>query len=282
MEFLYMGTAAAEGIPGMCCNCNVCQKALALGGKNVMTRSQALIDGELLVDFASDTYFHFLQAGKTMWDIENVLLTHSHSDHLTLEEFYSRYENTTASTAKYPKLKIYTSAGVIDMIRRTLEAKGAYGKWFDTYFDFIPMEYFQPVQVGAYTVTPFPAEHAKPEKAFIFLIERDGKSVFYGNDTGVFGEEVDEWLEKNKKHIDLLSLDCTKGDNPFTYTSHMSMAEGRAITDRFIKRGVVDGNTRLIYTHFSHNCRMVYDELKVVAKEKYGFEVAYDGMRVQL
>ena len=61
MKIRYMGTAACERIPGMFCNCDVCQRAMSEGGRNIMTRSQALIDDRLLIDMSGETYMHFLQ-----------------------------------------------------------------------------------------------------------------------------------------------------------------------------------------------------------------------------
>ena len=128
-------------------------------------------------------------------------------------------------------------------------------------------------------ITPLPAAHADSEQAFLFLIEKDGKTLFYGNDTGCFDETIDRYLVTQGKHIDLLSLDCTKGDTDATYHTHMSMAEGRQIADRFAKLGLIDESTLLYYTHFSHHCGMIYDELKLAA-QKYGFRVACDGLEV--
>ena len=135
--------------------------------------------------------------------------------------------------------------------------------------------------VGEYLVTPLPAVHMDTEQALIYLIEKDGKTLFYGNDTGVFSEEIDDYLKRNGKKIDVLSLDCTKCDNEFEYYTHMSMAEGRMIADRFIKKGLLSDDVKLYYTHFSHNGGQIYDDL-VVAAKKYGFEVAYDGLKISL
>lgn len=282
MQILYMGTAAEERMPAMFCNCAVCQKSLKLGGKNIRTRAQALIDDGLLVDFGCDTYAHFIDAGRTLWDIQNVLLTHSHPDHLTLEVFSSRYHWLSAETTKYPTIRIYTSAGVIEKIWRVVEARGLEKEMIEKFWEFIPMEYFKPLEIDGYTVTPLPARHAIPEQAFVFLIEKDGKTIFYGNDTGFFDESIDEWLTKNGKYIDLLSLDCTKGDVDTPYYGHMSMREGRAIADRFYAKGIIDDKTKLYYTHFAHGCKMTHDELVQTAKEKYGFEVTYDGFRLDV
>ena len=61
MKVVYLGTAAAEGIPGMFCVCETCRRAMERGGRNIMTRSQMLVNDDLLVDFSGDTYQHFLK-----------------------------------------------------------------------------------------------------------------------------------------------------------------------------------------------------------------------------
>jgi phosphoribosyl 1,2-cyclic phosphate phosphodiesterase len=282
MKVLYMGTAAEERIPGMFCNCELCQKSLKLGGKNIRTRAQALIDDTLLVDFGADTYDHFIKAGKTLWDIQHVLLTHSHPDHLTLEVFSSRNHWLSAETCKYPTLKVYTSAGVIEKIWRVVEARGLEKELIEKFWEFIPMNYYESFKIDDFTVTPLPANHARGEQAYIFLIEKDGKSMFYGNDTGTFSTDVDEWLAANNKYIDLLSLDCTKGDIDTPYYGHMSMSQGREIADRFLAKGVIDDKTKLYYTHFAHGCKMTHDELEKRAKEKYGFNITHDGFCIEV
>lgn len=280
MKLRYMGTAALERLPAIFCNCDNCRKAMAAGGKNIMTRSQALLDDRLLIDLNSETYTHFLQMGRTLWDIENIIITHGHCDHFTFEEFCCRTPGGT-KTVKTEILKVYTSRDMIERMWASLEARrDKYTPRLAGRVEFIPMEHFVPVKIDGYTVTPLPARHGDESQAFLFLIEKDGKTLFYGNDTGYFDEQIDQYLVANGKHIDLLSLDCTKGDNNKAYTTHMSMAEGRSIADRFAAAGIIDESTKLYYTHFTHHCGMIYDELKIAAK-KYGFEVAHDGLEVE-
>ncbi len=279
MKIRFMGTAALERIPAIFCDCPTCRRALAAGGRNIMTRSQALIDDRLLIDLNSETYTHFLQLGRTLWDIEHVLITHAHCDHFSFEEFCCRCFGGT-KTVKAEKLKVYTSRGVIDRYWAALNArKDKYTRGIASRVCMVPLQYYCSVLVDGYTVTPLPAQHADEEQAFIYLIEKDGKSLFYGHDTGCFGEDIDRWLADNGKHIDLMTLDCTKGDVERDYKTHMSMSEGRTIADRFLKKGIIDENTKLYYNHFSHHCGMIRDELAVAA-EKYGFQVSYDGLEV--
>ena len=52
MKLTYLGTAAAEGWPAAFCNCDGCRAARRLGGRNIRTRSQALVDDALLLDLS--------------------------------------------------------------------------------------------------------------------------------------------------------------------------------------------------------------------------------------
>lgn len=219
MKIRYLGTGAAEGIPAMFCACDTCKRALNAGGKNIMTRSQMLINDDLLIDFNADTYSHFLKLGRTLSEIEYILITHSHTDHFTFEENFNRFFGI-AYNIKAEKLKIYLSKDAYDVMMSCTKARGEDIARRDQRFEYIVVEPFVSIQVGEYLVTPLPAVHMNPEQALIYLIEKNGKTLFYGNDTGVFPEMVDDYLKDNGKKIDLLSLDCTKCDNDFGYYSH--------------------------------------------------------------
>ena len=281
MKIQYLGTAAAERIPAIFCNCPTCQKALELGGKNIMTHSQVLLDDSLLIDLSCDTWQHFMCLGKTLESIGHLLITHSHSDHFSIAEILLR-SSGMAKEITAETLHVYASRDVVKIIEEHLancsEKKRAQ---MQGRLEAHTLEYFAPCEICGFTVTPLPAVHAGEENAMIFLIEKDGKTLFYGNDTGVFSTEIDDYLAQNKKHVDLLSLDCTKGDQPFTYAHHMSMAEGRSIADRFFEKGILNEKSLLYYTHFSHNCGNVHDELEEIAK-KYGFRITHDGFTVEI
>ena len=78
LKIRYLGTAAAEGVPGVFCQCALCQHARRAGGRDIRTRSQALVDERLLIDFPPDTYLHTLYGGLELWKIHSCLITHNH------------------------------------------------------------------------------------------------------------------------------------------------------------------------------------------------------------
>ena len=56
MKFQYLGTAAAEGIPALFCNCDICRTAARRGGKELRMRSGALVNDKLLIDLSPDLF----------------------------------------------------------------------------------------------------------------------------------------------------------------------------------------------------------------------------------
>ena len=82
MKIKFLGTAAYEGVPAMYCQCKVCRDSLKTGGRALRTRSQALVDDMLLLDYNADTVCHFLQYRIDWNKVGSCLITHSHSDHL--------------------------------------------------------------------------------------------------------------------------------------------------------------------------------------------------------
>ena len=281
MKLQFLGTAAAERIPAMFCACDTCRRAFNAGGRNIMKRAQVLINNDLLIDFSGDTYTNFINVGKNLSDVEYLFITHAHEDHFTFEDFFSRFEGI-AYNVKAEKLKVYLSSVAYDIMQKCITARSLDQSRLKKRFEFVVIKPYTSISVGNYTVTALPAVHASEGEALIFLIENDGKAFFYGTDTGFFSEEIDEFLIKENKKIDLLCLDCTKCDNEFDYYVHMSMSEGRRIADRFAEKCLLKEDAKLYYTHFSHNGMMIYDELVTAAKSKYGFNVAYDGLTVTL
>ena len=66
MKYTFYGTAAAEAIPGIFCECEACKRAWKLGGRNIMTRSQSVVDGILGIDFSADSYMHAVNYGEVV------------------------------------------------------------------------------------------------------------------------------------------------------------------------------------------------------------------------
>lgn len=272
MKLTYLGTAAAEGFPAVFCNCQYCAEARALGGKNIRTRSQAMIDDELLIDFPADTYLHFLSQGISAHKIRHLLITHSHSDHLYPTDL-GRHKWPFAHNMETEQLQVYCSRGAYDAIDREVGDK--------TGFQLQLIKPFEPFRVGNYEVCPLPARHFKGDDAVFYIIKGE-KTILYAHDTGYFYEEVFDYIQKNRIRFDLISLDCTNVDIPVSNTgSHMGVPNILEVVQRLTDMGAVDENTVKYINHFSHNA----NPLQSVLEERVGalgYCVAYDGLAVEL
>ena len=276
MILQYLGTGAAEGIPGVFCACKICETSREKGGKDIRTRSQAIVyanalgegnqDERLLIDLPPDTYLHVVRDGLRMERIGHLLITHSHSDHFYPTELQFRKGVFANPNPAFP-LNIYGNETVYEICTEKL-----YDPKYDS-FNFHIVENFKPFSAGVFTVTPLTAAHARNERCLIYMIELGGKRILYGNDTGFFPEETWDYIAG--KAFDFISLDCTfcglkegKG--------HMGVPDIIEVEARLKELGCLTENTQIVIHHFSHNGGLGHDELVELA-DIHGYGVSYDG-----
>lgn len=278
MKIQFLGTAAAESWPALFCRCDHCERARVAGGKNIRTRSQTLINNDLLIDFPSDTNHHMLMNNLDLSAVKYLLVTHAHIDHFAPIDLFFRSKSYYAHNLTEEKLFLYANEAVLEIYDRIIAEYTVEPQDQGIFPAFLPL--YTPTQLGAYTVTALKANHAEEEKnAYIYLIT-DGKStLLYLHDTGRLYDEVYAYLKENKIKADLISFDCTyvlldSGGG------HLGLDSCQAERDKLIENGIADEKTRFIVNHFSHNGRAIHDELVPVAK-KLGFETAYDGMKIE-
>lgn len=277
MEIKYLGTAASEGIPALFCDCETCRRSMKLGGKNIRTRSQAIIDNSLLIDFPADTYMHFLKHKIPMTKIKTCIITHSHEDHLYPDEIIMRKTDCFAHVDSGEALTFYCTESGYNMICKVTEKNHIP----DRDVRVKKIEPFEAFETEGYKITPMRAIHDPKSSPVIFAIEKDGKSIFYANDTAQICEETMDCLKKFKKPFNVVSFDCTWANNPDYDGGHMNFKQNIEFRDEFIKCGIANKDTVFITNHFSHNSKdVVYDDFLKIANE-YGFTVAYDGMEIK-
>lgn len=277
MKLQYLGTAAAEGVPAIFCECENCMKSKAAGGRNIRTRSQALVDDRLLIDFPADTYMHFLEHNVPLTAINHCLITHSHTDHLYPAELEMRKKCFSHIYKDNAPLTFYSDESGFNMIS---DAKTMYNI-SDEDVAVKKIALYKAFDVVGYSVTALRAAHDPKSTPVVFLIEKDGKTLFYSNDTSEYPEESMEYLKTLQKPIDVISLDCTEACNSSTYVGHLSLERCVQLRSALYDIGAADDHTVFILNHFSHNGKnVVYDDFVKIAAE-HNFEVSYDGMVIE-
>jgi len=276
MKIKFLGTGAAEGIPAIFCECDICEEAKRLGGKNIRTRSQALIDGKILIDFPPDSFYHMIEHQVNLSNIQYLLITHEHSDHLYLGDLEMRkkpfahfktYEKPLTVFAhgeSYRIIKEYVEKHKLAETRRVLVQEIQPNIWFN---------------IEDYEIMPLRANHPSAKTPVMYLIKHKDKVMLYAHDTSYFLDESFSILTDNNIVLDLISLDCTSALLKNYRGTHMSLDVNLALLEHLRELRIITYKTTVVVNHFSHNGLANYDTLVEVTKP-YGIIVSYDGLEV--
>lgn len=274
MKIKYLGTAAAEAIPALFCDCHVCEKARRNGGKDIRTRSQSLIDGGLLIDFPADTLSHVIHQGLDLQSVEALLITHTHQDHFYPQEFQHRAEPFAHSIEK--PLDVYGNDMMFKTATKMMD-EDRHGESMKKVWRFHMVNAFEPFLIGKYRVTALKARHDPTQNCYVYLIEKGNQSLLYAHDTGLFEEET--WSYLAGKRLDLVSMDCTMmalDQNHY----HMGFSGNIEMAKKLRELNCAHKDTVFVCNHFSHNGLWSHDQLVEKAKS-HGFLATYDGLEIE-
>ncbi len=285
MNFTFLGTAGAFSYPEPFCRCENCIKAQAEGGKSLRKRSAALINTDLLIDMGPDVVAATQQYGLSLSSIQYCLQTHAHFDHLDLSLLLSRSRSYGESNTH--QLHFYASPETLQLADKIFQENIASYSLFDPFAEtelnlkLHAVQPLHPVDVGAYRVIPFPANHDPGSGAMLYAIEnKTGKSIFYGTDTeALFDETWQGFLDFNLQ-FDMVVLDHTCGVNNADF-GHMNAQMVTEHIQRMRSTGILKSDGAAYITHISHRGNPPHDEL-VHATRQNGYLVAYDGLVAQI
>ena len=124
-----------------------------------------------------------------------VLISHSHRDHFGL------------MASLPPGTPIYMGK----LGRRLIDATRVFLREERYALDFHEFSAWKPTTIGAFTITPYLVDHSAAD-AYAFLIEAEGKRLFYSGDLrshGRKGKLFDNLIQRPIRDIDLLLLEGT-------------------------------------------------------------------------
>lgn len=272
MKLWYLGTSAAEGWPAPFCRCEACNRARHRGGKDIRTRSQALIDDKILIDLPGDTVNHANRFDLDLGAVNHLLITHSHNDHFSPFDLELRMEPYAHFTKP---LHVYCNETVYGIFTNALPK---YATQYKEHIHFHIIHAFDVFDIEDYHLEALRADHKPGEECLIYRITKGGVSLLYGHDTGYFPD--DTWQFLWGKNHDIVSLDCTYCLQS-SAANHMGLPENILVRQRMLKQGMADESTKFVINHFTHNCadENGYAELAQTALAQ-GFFTSYDGFEI--
>lgn len=278
----FLGTGAAQGYPDPFCVCANCERARELGGPSIRRRAAALINDDLLLDFGPDLIASSADLGVRLANVRYVLVTHFHSDHFDTSNLLIRTPEYGVADA--PPLAIYGTHFTLARGSTTF----ARDLWSWELFtpdaarelgiDYHPIEPFRPFDAGPYRVAAFPAKH--DEGAVVWSVQLDGWAVLYATDTKALPEETWRGLRDHGARFTVAAFDHTYGDVD-DLRDHLTAREVAVHATRLRDEGLLAEGARVFGTHISHESAPPHPELSAIAA-RLGYEIAYDGLRVEL
>lgn len=271
MRVTFLGTAAAEGIPSLFCNCYTCKQTRKIGNKNIRRRSSIMINDDLLIDMGPDLLNSCVTFNINLSNLKFCLITHCHFDHFYPENIEIRSERYQLNT--FPNLNILANSSVFFKLTQ-LGYKDS-----ELHINRIEAELYKSYIFDDYTIIPIPANHAHEYGMSLnYIVKYKNKTLLYATDTGIYD---DVWIKKITNYkFNCIILD---GTNVFTDTSpnHLNIKGIEIMKEKFYDNGNIYDDTEIICTHFSHEGLPLHDDLAKRLSE-YNIITAYDGMVIEL
>ena len=275
-SLVFLGTGAACGVPTFYCGCKACEEARANPRARRTCCSIALIGTGLgpggdapvtLIDACPDVHTQLAREG--IEDVERVLFTHEHFDHVggvPQLEFYVRLKR------KEP-LPLYCN----EETRAHLAEHDAF--MADT-FTLHPLEVGEALAFDGISYTPLAATHCPGCLGYLIEVSpeasRTGQRVRIGYlpDTGYPCPETYHALEG----IDILIIDATFNEGNWMPTQHLSIDKAVELADEL---GV--GHCYLTHLSMQFDEPLTTDELEAkLAALGTRTTAAWDGLRLDL
>lgn len=285
MQLRFLGTSAATGYPNSQCRCENCMAARAAGGKSIRRMSSALINDDLLIDFGPDVDSACRDMGLILGDVEWVLQTHPHADHLLPIHAVARGASWGAVNAK--PLEWFGAQSTVDIIVGGL-GKAASKMDMVVNNPSVParlhlttIEPWQELRFGPYRVQTIAANHDPMVDPMLFAIESGGRKLLWGSDTTELSEDAWPRMAELGWRFDVVVFDHNDGFTRPKSPTHMG---SEAVLNEYsIMRelGLVDESTRLFGTHIAHHSNSTH-EVESAKAQALGYDIAWDGLVVDI
>ena len=254
MKITFLGTGTSQGIPVIACNCEVCQSN---NEKDKRLRVSVLIETEnntLVIDSGPDFRTQMLRA--TVQDIDAILYTHEHKDHV------AGMDDVRPFCFKHNKeIEIYAHERVMNQLKKEFHYV------FDERFNYPGIPRINPnvisntpFEINGETITPINGLHFKLQ-VFGFRIG----DFTYITDMNAISEKEIEKIKGTK----VLVLNALQ-KNP--HISHFTLDEAIEMANKI-------NPEKTYFTHMSHTLGL-HDEISSELPEN--MFLGYDGLEIKL
>ena len=289
MKLTFLGTGTSHGVPVIACDCPVCKST---DSRDKRTRSSVFIQTEdnksILIDIGPD--FRNQALRENIREIDAVLLTHSHADHLfgidDLRNFSctmsKKPENPQNEKYDRPPIPIYTNhtaAGILINSFGYLFSEHAEGGGHAK-VSLTEVQAGKSFSIGGLEITPIPMMHGSLETTGWVLTENK-KSIAYLTDCNFISDEAIGLIHKACKLDEggeLVHL-VIDGLRIKEHSTHFNFLQALEVSGKI-------GGKQIWFTHLTHNSSHVETDAYLAEhrsefpalQNALSIKAAYDGL----
>lgn len=252
MKLTFLGTGTSHGIPMIGCECSVCTSG---DPKNTRTRSSVLIEVDhtsLLIDTSPE--FRLQALRERIHQIDAVLYTHAHADHLFGLDDIRRFNDITGKA-----ISCYGSAETLQTIRRAFEYVFVSTQIGGGKPQLELIDVTGSFNVKGTKVTPIPVHHGK-----INVLGYRIGNLAYITDCSNIPDSSSQLLA----NLDTLILGVLRVE---PHETHFSMNQGLAVVEKLQPK-------RALFTHIAH--RLDHEATNRILPSN--IQLAHDGLQIEL
>ncbi len=283
----FLGTGAGEGIPNPFCTCRICENARRVKGKEVRTRSSFMLSDKVIIDIGADFFAQALSNDVCFADVEHVLYTHMHHDHMNYNMIWERFVRREGGANP---LNIYVVEDAYNFFSEhyanTPVTEGKKEYLLPNNANVIKLNFEKKYKIDNFTVTPLKGAHNTlfEKNSANYLIEHNNKKLYYALDSGYFLEETFSKLKDSK--LDIFIGECTfpveNNCENINKSVHMNLSICIKNLDRLYEINAITKDTKIYLSHIA-SMGMTHEEIKGYFSKlnrDYTVQVAYDGLNI--
>lgn len=271
MKITVMGSAGETTVPAIFSQKYGHQRALELGDKDIRSRSALMVDSQLKIDFPADTFHQVVTQGLELQQLKYVFITRSSYPNFAVEEMASMLP-FIQERKNGEHLRIFGNLESIEKARHTFGQSAA--------VSFHEIQPFQVLNLGPYVIHTIKAANNGDVNPFNYIVRKGRTSVLYATDSGLYDDRNWKYL-KSGSALDAVVLGCLHGARPAQNAHRMGFPELKKFKENCESLGIATPLTRWVMTQVSASDGFLHEEWSALV-QPFGFEVAFDGMKVTL
>ncbi len=255
LKLTFLGTGTSQGVPMIGCDCDVCRSP---DPRDNRLRSSIYIETpecSFVVDTGTD--FRTQALREDIRNLDAVIFTHSHTDHIMGFDDLRRFSHARGSMPVYASLETMRDLERVFQFAFNTSNPALY------YLKPEPHVIDGPFKLGETLITPLPVPHGN-SLVNGYLFSRDGeKLVAYLSDSSAVPNEIVDQISG----VRALIIDALR-DKP--HPTHLSVAQALEVASR-----VQPGET-----YFTHICHELPQSAESRLPDRA--HIAYDGLKLRL